>query len=377
MKERPLSRTIGWGILGTGRIAHDFAKALGQVPEASLHAVCSRSRDKAQGFAARFGLAKAYDQLADMLKDPGVDVVYVATPPSRHAEDCLAIIAANKAVLCEKPFTVSAADARRVVAAARDKGVFCMEAMWMRFMPLVREAKQLVDAGAIGQPLMIKADFGYPASPKAHPSLFSPKLGGGALLDRGVYLLSLSRMILGKPSSWRIQATLGENGVDEQCAMSLSHEGGAIASLSASLRVLAANEAVIMGTRGTLRLHAPFYKPHRLTIKTFDAPVGTPFVPSSPSLKQRIMGSRALRGLFYRIEPMLGRAGRTTTRTYDGNGYCYEAREVTRCVAEGRRESEWMTLDDSLAIVELIEAMQRELLAPQSGNPPPKEMDLA
>jgi predicted dehydrogenase len=372
-----LSRTIGWGILGTGRIAHDFARALAQVPGARLHAVCSRSRDKAQGFAGRFELAKAYDQLADMLSDSGVDIVYVATPPSRHAEDCLAVIAANKAVLCEKPFTVSAADARRVVAAARDKGVFCMEAMWMRFMPLVREAKRLVDAGTIGQPLMIKADFGYPASPEAYPSLYSPNLGGGALLDRGVYLLSLSRMIFGKPSSWRIQATLGENGVDEQCAMSLTHEGGAIASLSASLRVLAANEAVIMGTRGTLRLHAPFYKPHRLTIKTFDAPVSVPFAASAPSLKQRVMGSRVLRSLFYRIEPMLGRAGRTTTRTYDGNGYCYEAREVMRCVAEGKRESELMPLDDTLAIIELMEAMRRELAASQSANLPPNEMDLA
>lgn len=230
----------------------------------------------------------------------------------------------------------------------------------MRFMPLVREAKALVDQGTIGVPLMLTADFGYPAHPKAFPHLFEVAAGGGALLDRGIYLLSLSRLLFGAPVALHAQATLGEGGVDEQCTMQLRHAGGALASLSASLTSLAANEAVIMGTRGTLRLHAPFYKPHRLSLRKIAA-LSESALPeiAAPSLKRRIVSSRAVRSLYFRLEPWIARGEETLVRAFDGNGYNYEAREVTRCLREGLKESPLMPLDDTVAIMGTIDALRK------------------
>lgn len=355
-----MQRVIGWGIIGTGRVARDFASGLRHVEGARFAAVHSRSLDRAKQFAMHFGAPKAYDSAEAMLKDPEVDVVYVATPPHCHMDDALRAIAHGKAVLLEKPFTLDQASAKRVIAAARTAKVFCMEAMWMRFMPLVQEAKALVDQGAIGQVLMLTADFGYPAHPKAYPHLFDPEKGGGALLDRGVYLLSLSRLLFGAPLAVHAQASIGEGGVDEQCTIQLQHAGGAMASLSASLRALASNEAVIMGTRGTLRLHAPFYKPHRLSLTKIAAPTESAMPEiAGPSLIRRVLSSAFVRSVYFRLDPYFARGSNKIVRPYEGNGYSYEAREVTRCIREGRLESPLMPLDDTAAIMETIDAIRQ------------------
>jgi hypothetical protein len=177
-----MGTVIRWGILGTGQIARTVAQDFRLVPEAVLLAVGSRDQTRAQAFARHHGIAKAYGSYEDLLQDRDIDVVYIATPQMRHRDDALACIGSGKAVLCEKPFTLNAREARTVIQAARRRGVFCMEAMWMRFIPLIREVKTRIDQGAIGDITHLTAEFGNPKPYDPQHRHFNPHLGGGCLL---------------------------------------------------------------------------------------------------------------------------------------------------------------------------------------------------
>ena len=201
---------VRWGILGTGAIAKQFVQALRFVPEAEVFAVGSRSRASAQEFADKKGIPRRHASYDDLASDPDVDVVYIATPHPFHAENATLCLEAGKAVLCEKPFCVNAAEAERVVGLARKKRLFIMEGMWTRFFPLMEEVRRLVSEGAIGEVRMLNVDFGFRADLDPASRLFDPKLGGGALLDVGVYCVSFASMILGRPSGSVGLSHLGE-----------------------------------------------------------------------------------------------------------------------------------------------------------------------
>ena len=222
-------KRIRWGILGTGWMARHFASGLQFLPEAKLLAVGSRSLGRAQEFARQFNLPFAHGDHAALANNSEVDVVYIATPNNKHKEDCFLCLNAGKAILCEKPFAINATESREIIALARQKGLFCMEAMWMRFMPLGQKVKELVEQGTIGDICMMSADFGYPVEFSPENRFFNPQLGGGALLDRGVYGLSLAFQLLGAPSGIASQASIGKSGVDEQMATILSYPQGALA----------------------------------------------------------------------------------------------------------------------------------------------------
>src|ERR1700738_1146680 len=192
-----------WGIWGTGAIAHLVANDFPLANGALLHAVASRTGERAKEFASAYGAARWYEGLDSLLKDEEIDVVYVATPNHRHLEDCLACIQSGKAVLCEKPLALNLAQAQLIVHTARLHKVFCMEAMWTRFLPAVKEAKRCIDAGDIGPIRLIQGNFAYPAPWGNNSRLFDINMGGGALLERGVYLLSLAQQLLGVPYSIR------------------------------------------------------------------------------------------------------------------------------------------------------------------------------
>ena len=238
--DRPITR---WGILGTGAAARAFAGDLRLLPEASLTAVGSRRLDRALVFASEFGARRAHEGVDELASDPEVDIVYVATPHIRHRDDGLACLAAGRAVLLEKPFAVNAAEARAVIEQARRLRLFCMEAMWMRFHPLILKVHAQIRAGALGSIRLLTAEFGYPTPFDPENRFFDRRLAGGALLDRGVYLIALAHLLLGPPDDAVGNATIGPTGVDEEVSLLLIYRSGAQAVLTASLRSRLRNEA--------------------------------------------------------------------------------------------------------------------------------------
>lgn len=310
---------VRWGILGTGRIAATFAEGLQSLPDAELAAIGSRSAEAAHNFAARFGATRHHASYAALAADPDVDIIYVATPHALHHANTRLCLEAGKAVLCEKPFTLNAAQARDLVQLARERRLFLMEAMWTRFLPALTEVAHLVHEGAIGEPRILTADFGFHKEFDPEHRLFDPRLGGGALLDVGVYLLSLASLFFGPPAQIQSLTHIGPSGVDEQTALLLGYGGGRIAQLTASITTATPQEALIVGSNGSIRLHSKWWRATSFTIADNDRPpqiIDTPF---------------------------------------QGNGYGYEAAEAVRCLRTGAHESPLMPLDETVAILEAMD----------------------
>jgi predicted dehydrogenase len=354
-----------WGIIGTGSAARLFAEGLRCLPDAQLVAVASRGRDSGQAFAREWAVRRVYDRREDLVADRDVDVVYIATPHARHRDDCLLCLEADKPVLCEKPFTINAGQAAEVVALARRKKRFCMEAMWMRCLPLMIEVREWIRAGRIGQVKLLTADFGAPAPVDPGDRLFSLAMGGGALLDRGVYGLSLAHYLLGRPDQVTGQACMGPSGVDDQSAAVLRYPNGALAVVAASLTGWASNAACITATEGEIVLHEPFYRPEWLSIR--HRPACVPRGREGGGLKARLRSLvkqnsvvRALRLHVGRYLPQLRSAGHDVFRPLKGNGYNYEAAEVMRCLREGRLESAMNPLDDTIDVMRTMDALRRQ-----------------
>ena len=352
-----MSKTINWGILGTGYIAKEFAKGLQFVEDGELWAVASRSPDRAKTFIDRFGGTKAYDSYAALVNDPQIDVVYIATPHHRHKQDCILCLEAGKAILCEKPFALNYEEAQEIINLARQKQLFCMEAMWMRFIPSVLKVQAMIDSGAIGEVKTITADFGVPTYYDPQSRFFNPELGGGALLDRGIYALSFAIMLLGEPLGFTTQATIGETGVDEQSAVILNFAGGKLAIIHSNLRTYTTNEAIIFGTKGKIILHQPFYRSDKISLVQFEqptAPVSSD--DSAPSLKEKVKQNPLLKQLYYKVEGILSliKSG-TTIEPYQGNAYNYEAAEVVRCLQQAQIESSIMPWKETLITMKLTE----------------------
>ncbi len=211
-----MAERVGWGILGTGKIAVKFADDLGHVPGAALTAVGSRRGETAEAFGLRFRIPHRHASYEALVNDPDVDVVYVSTPHSLHAENARLALEAGKAVLCEKAFTLNARQAADLIALARQRRLFLMEAMWMRFLPGIVQARQIVAEKTLGDLRLLTADFGLQFAFDPAGRLYAPELGGGALLDLGVYPVSLSSMVFGRPASIVSLATMGRTGVDDQ-----------------------------------------------------------------------------------------------------------------------------------------------------------------
>jgi predicted dehydrogenase len=319
-----MAETLRWGILGTGAIARKFAEGLASADGAQLTAVGSRSQDSAEDFAGRFSVPHRHGSYAALAGDEAVDVIYVATPHCAHKDNTLLCLSAGKAVLCEKPFAINAAEAREMIGAARREGLLLMEAMWTRFLPAMVRLRELLAAGAIGEVRMVQADFGFRTAWRPEGRLLNPHLGGGALLDVGVYTVSLASMILGPPARIAGVAHLGETGVDEQAGIVLLHDGGQIAVLSTAVRTSTPREATILGTEGYIRIHSPWFRPGRMTLST---------------------GRRK---------------DKLLKLPFKGNGYSYEAEEVMNCLRAGRTESDLMGLDETLSIMETMDEIRAQ-----------------
>ncbi|MFC2030244.1 Gfo/Idh/MocA family protein [Chloroflexota bacterium] len=313
---------VCWGTIGTGWIAHQFASALEHLPEAELAAVASRTIETADRFGDRFDVARRYGSYQALVDDPGVDAVYVATPNPAHKANSLLCLRAGKPVLCEKPFAINARDAHEVIRVAREEKLFLMEAMWTRFLPLMLDVQKLLAGGAIGDVQMLFADLCIRFDFDPKDRRYDPELGGGALLDLGVYPISFASMVFGAPSRVSALAHLGETGVDEQAAVILGYDGGRLAVSNFSLRVDSPVEACILGSEGSIRIDPWWIKPSKLTLS------------------------------------VSGQEDKVLEAPYPGNGYQFEASEVMNCLRAGKLESEVMPLDETLSIMETLDEIR-------------------
>ena len=319
-----MSNKVRWGIIGTGHIAKQFAEGLLSLPEAELVAVGSRSQASADDFAAWYGIPHRHATYAGLANDPDVDAVYVATPNPFHKDNSLLCLNAGKAVLCEKPFALNAAQTKEVIKLARAKKLFLMEAMWTRFLPVMVEVRALLAEDAIGDVRMLTADFGFRADWNPKSRLLNPELGGGALLDVGVYTLSLASAVFGIPTRVAGLAHLGATGVDEQVGIVLGYGQGQLAILCAAVRTDSPQEARLMGTEGSIRIHSQWWRPTALTLSKTDE------------------------------------ADEIVERPYSSTGYNYEAAEVMACLRAGKLESDIMPLDETLAIMKTMDQLRAQ-----------------
>ncbi len=360
-----MPKKIRWGILGTGTVARDFALDLKLVKDAELTAIASRSADKAALFVQAFGGTKSYEGYGDLVADPDIDIVYIATPNHCHKDHSLLALQANKAVLCEKSFALNAQEAQAVIDVAREKQIFCMEAMWMRFNPVIQAVRTLIQAGELGQVQLIVGDMGYSVPYGPNNRFYSPQ-GGGALLDRGVYLISLAYFLIGEPTSITSQATIGETGVDEQSSYCLSFEHGAQALLSSTLKTTGTNEVIIIGSEGRIKLQDPFYCPYQYQFTKYFSPV--PKV-SDDKIDFRIGKKQKLIQLI-KSNPfsnkVLTKIKSFTNRQTSiqipcrGNGYYYEAAAVTNYLQQGIQESPVMPLSETLTIMQTLDKIREQ-----------------
>jgi predicted dehydrogenase len=317
--------TVRWGVAGPGPVADKVLRDLAHVPNAVLTAVGSRSAERAEAFAAAHAASAGHGRVPTahgsyraLLGDPDVDVVYVATPHPHHRALALAALAAGKAVLVEKSFTVTPAATREVVAAARAVGRFAMEAMWTRFCPAVVRLRELVADGAIGEVRTVTADLGvrHPVDPATQS--YDPGLGDGLLFHLGVYPVSFAQMLLGAPEAVVAHGVVHDSGVDVEESVLLRYPGGRSALLFASLRSPAPGEARVLGTSGWIQVPPRFHYPSRIVLH---------------------------RG---------GHDPETIDARLTGAGYTHELVEVTERVAGGHTESEIMPLADTVAVQDVL-----------------------
>lgn len=313
-----------WGIIGTGGIAAAFAAAI--VAEGdSVVAVSSGSATRAERFAHERGIPRAYGEHAALPTDPDVDVVYVATTNDRHHLDVMAAIEAGRPVVGEKPFALDRATAATLVDAARSAGVFAMEAMWMRVQPAFLELERRIADGDIGEPRMVQADFGIAGNTDPERRWMSRELGGGALMDVGIYPAALAVAVLGPPTDLTATGVLAETGVDAQAAVAMRHGDDSLSSWSCSLVADTGVEATIAGADGSLHLHGPFHHSPGLELRQRDRVVEVIDVP------EHELGLR------------------------------HEVREVQRCLDAGATESDRIPLELTLDVLGVLDVVRAQL----------------
>ena len=316
--------TVRWGIVGLGAIAHGVAGDFQFVPGAELAAVASRTQEKAQEFAARHGVKHAYGSYRELLESPEVDVVYIATPHPYHRDIALAAIENGKSVLVEKAFTATLAGAQQVVDAARANGVFAMEAMWTRFQPVVAAAREVVAWGRIGEVVAVQGDLYAARDYEPGHRLFEKDLGGGAILDLGVYVVNFAQAFLGDVRSVDCLTRLYPTGIEKAASINLGHTGGGMSSLACGFDGPGPGRMTIVGTKGWIEVEPRFH--HPTTISVHRAGVLPRIIEARPT----------------------------------GGGYSHEFAEVTQRIVEGSLESPTMPLHDTLEVMRVLESCLRQ-----------------
>lgn len=354
---------IRFGFVGAGNVAHQMAADLALVDGVSLAAVATRSRQSASRLAT-LHQARVLDSFDQLLGDSGIDVVYLATPPQFHAAQAIAAMRAGKGVLVEKPFSLNATEARSIAAAAIETGQFCMEAMWSRFLPSITELRARIASGALGDVRSFDCDFSYAHVPNpSHHAFQLP--AGGALLDRGVYGVSLACDLFGPAVEVLSRATIGQSGVDEDVLVVLTHQGGVRSTITASLRVRGSNQASVRGTVASVVLGDPYFATDRLTVLPAGATTSVGAAPASApgALIERIRANpKGLR--LFETAKGIAKAGLrevgTEHMTKRGNGYAHQIEAVVAALRSGKIEVDAMTPAQSVAVMEILDAARAQ-----------------
>jgi len=316
--------SIKWGILGPGKIAGKFAKDLLKVPHAIPYAVASTRVDRAVSFAKEYHFQKHFGSYESMLADPGLDVVYVATPHVFHHQNTLMCLQAGKAVLCEKPFAMNLSLVEEMIALAKQKNVFLMEALWTRFLPHFLYVLNIVQKQTLGKLLSLEADFGMNVPFDANSRLYNKSLGGGGLLDVGIYPVFASLLFLDYPAEIQAEADFASTGVDSRCEMFFKHHGNATSKLYCSTTKRTPTEAKLIFEKGTIIINSRFHEPTTVTVGSVN---GT----------------------------------ETIDFHYQTNGYYYEAAHVIDCLQKGLKESPLMNFENSLNLIKLLDAVRLKI----------------
>ena len=323
-------KQVKWGIVGTGNIATQFAQGLQQVEHAQISAVASRSLDSAKAFANKFDTPKTYGSYAEMAADSDLDIIYIGTPHPQHEENVLLFLEAGRAVVCEKPLGVNAAQTEKMIAKAREKNAFLMEGMWTRFFPAYKQALAWIRSGRIGQPKMLQASFGYDASANKEQWRFSHDMAGGALLDVGIYPLVLAFSMFGSDPVKVSSAAHISNGVDEYNTFTFEYSDGRIASLSSGIGVKLDNSVFVAGSEGSVLLGEGWWHPSQAEL----APQGEAHV-----------GISQKREVF--------------EQPYAATGFQFEAQAVQQYVLEERKEAPEMPLNETLKIAQMMDGLRK------------------
>jgi predicted dehydrogenase len=320
-----VKKTFKWGIIGCGRIAHKFADDIQAIAGASIYAVATRSLDKAKDFAKAYNAPHALDSYEALLKVEYLDAIYIATPHVLHAENAIMCLNAKIPVLCEKPLAMNAREVSQMIAAAEANNTFLMEALWTRFMPPVNKALELIQAGEIGELHSVKADFGFAAEFKPGGRLFDTALGGGSLLDIGIYPVFLALLLFGKPEHIDARAILGPTHVDSICGILLKFSSDKLAMLDSTILSDTKTEAFIYGSKGHIHIHRRW---HEMT-----------------SLSLHLKGGGEAQNFEFENRCL---------------GYKYEAEEVMHCIASGKKQSERMSHAFSTLLIETLDAIRQK-----------------
>lgn len=316
---------IKWGILGAGSMASNFADALKQVDEAQLEAVASRSKDRSDAFGKKNSVKKCYSNYDDLVNDSAIDIVYIAVPHSLHKDLSVMCLEAGKAVVCEKPFAINAGQAAEVIQLAKKKNLFLMEAMWTRFLPVFSKLRAMLSQEVIGDIQIMLSGGAYMPDFDPEFYLFNKSLGGGILLDAGVYPVSIASMIFGVPKKILAMGELGVTGVDEHDAALLSYPSGAIANIYVSHRGKQSPDMTLIGSKGKIYLSPPVFSPSAMTLCVD------------------------------------GQAEEVFDFTEPGSGYRYQIQEANRCLQQGKQESEIMPLNETLEIMRTMDEIRQQI----------------
>lgn len=311
-----------WGIIGPGKISNKFAQNIEVLPNAQINAVASRDHSRARSFASKFGANHSFDSYEALAKSGEVDAVYIGTPHAMHHEHTLLCLENKVPVLCEKPLAMNMNQVKEMIQSSKENNTFLMEAMWTRFLPTTLKVKEIIDQGIIGEVLGIKADFGFDAPFNPEHRLFNPALGGGALLDIGIYPVFLALFVLGRPKEMQVVARLGKTKVDEDIAILFKYERDAIAQLHATVNYQTTTEAFIYGSQGNIHIHKRWHEADRLDV-------------------------------------VLHRGDASKHQfNYLTQGYYFEAKAVMSCLAKGWIECPEMSHQDSLQLMETLDQIR-------------------
>lgn len=319
-----MTQNTKWGIIGPGRIAKKFITSLREVENATLHAVASRNLQRAEEFAKENDATKAYGSYEEMLRDEGIDVVYVATPHVFHHEHTLLCLQHKKAVLCEKPFAINRQQVEEMISAAKENNVFLMEAMWTPFLPHIKYLIDILNSGKYGKVKHLSADFGFFSPFDENSRLFKKSLGGGSLLDIGIYPVFLALHSLGMPEKIEAKAELGTTGVDEVCDVVFSYQNGAKAELHSNITKDTPTTAHFELEKATIKIKSKWHNPSTVEITTAEG---------------------------------------TESKTFEvaSFGYEYEARHVQEMLKKGKTESDVMTFQKSLELISVLDEIRRKI----------------